>query len=48
MLPRIGHAFGLAGCGDAMLDAFITRATTRGLDTTGCASSITVAPFAIE
>jgi pimeloyl-ACP methyl ester carboxylesterase len=45
ILPHVSHSFGLGGCVDQLLTNFLARASTRGLITTLCDSSIVVPPF---
>lgn len=42
---HIGHEFGFGACVDQVTADFVDRRTTKGLDTSICASAILVPPF---
>jgi pimeloyl-ACP methyl ester carboxylesterase len=44
--PHLGHSWwGVGGCIDPVVTAFVERGTTKGLDTRGCAGVVVVPPF---
>ena len=45
IFPHVGHQFGIGGCLYPILADFVERATTEGLDTTGCDGAVLVPPF---
>ena len=47
IFPHVGHQFGIGGCLDPILAAFVERATTEGLDTAPCDGAVVVPLFAL-
>ncbi len=45
IFPHVGHSFRIGGCLDPILEDFVDRGTTNGLDTTGCDGAVVVPPF---
>ncbi len=45
VFPHIGHDFSIGGCVDEMMEEFVDRGTTKGVDTTLCNGAVVVPPF---
>jgi hypothetical protein len=45
IFPHTGHEFHIGACLFPIVEAFMTRGTTRGLDTTPCDGAVVVPPF---
>ncbi len=46
IFPHLGHQWsGVSSCFDQIVTDFVDRGSTRGADTTGCASAVVVPPF---
>jgi hypothetical protein len=48
VFPHQGHEFSWDGACDSMLSDFVTRGTTKGLDTTACVSEVMMPPFKLR
>ena len=47
VFPHVGHQFSIGGCVDHIMEDFVERGTTKGLDTTPCDGAVVPPPFAL-